>query len=431
MPLLINKLAAWGRTLVLTGGAQAAIQLIGFGSGLFVIRHLSAAQYAYYTIANAVLGMMTVLTDSGINNGVLAQAGLVWQNRAKFGAVLATGLKLRRQLASLIVLLAVPMMLGLLRHQGADWITAALIAGSILPVFFSTISSQLLETVPRLSQRLLALQRIQLGSNLARLIALVLVVPRWPLAAVASIVTAVPQWIANWRLRRLAHRDADWASGGNHEVRRMLWRQVKRTMPGAVYYSLSGQINIWLISIFGRSGSVAAVGALSRLAMLLTVFTAVFGVVALPRFARLPSNQLALVVRRFWQLLAGIGAACLLPIALLVAFPEAALAVIGPQYQGLDAEVILMAVSSLTAIMSSAAYSLAAARGIVASPMIAVPVFVAMQAGLIAALPIHTVSGVIEVSLFSSIGQGVFQCGYFWWHMHRSKPTIMSLSSLP
>jgi O-antigen/teichoic acid export membrane protein len=426
----VTKLWSWTRTLALTGGAQAAIQLFTFGSGLLIIRTLTSEQYAFYTIANAALGMMTVLTDSGIGASVYAQAGLVWQEPSRLGAVVATAIRLRQRLATLVLLVTLPLTYYLLWHQGAGWVGAALITASILPIFFSTITGQLYETVPRLCQRLLALQRIQLGSNVARLLAVALIVPLWPMAAVASIVTVVPQWVANRRMRRLAQRDADLTSGRDAEIRSRLWRQARRTIPGAIYYALSAQLNIWLISLFGHSKAVAAVGALTRLAMLLVAMSSVFSVVAVPRFARLQADQAALIVRRFWQLLAGIGMASLIPVLLLSTFPSAALAIIGPQYKGLTDEAVLMGLSALAATLSGSAYTLAAARGIVAPPLLAIPFYIVLQAALIASLPIQTVTGVIEVSLLASLGQGVFQCGYFLWHMYRSRPAVVGISGV-
>lgn len=426
----VAKLLTWGRTLVLTGGAQAMVQLLTLGAGLLIIRTLGAEQYAYYTIANAALGMMTVLADSGVGASVYAQAGSVWREPTKLGAVLVTAMRLRLRLAMLVLLVALPLTLSLLLHQGAGWTGAAVITASILPIFYSTITGQLYETVPRLSQRLFALQRIQLGMNVARLGAIALIVPLWPFAAVASFVTTVPQWLANWRMRALAARDAQWTPRTDPEVHRKLWAQVKRTIPGAMYYAFSAQLNVWLISLFGRSDAVAAVGALTRLAMIVAVMSSVFNVVAVPRFARLPADH-SLIVRRFWQLLAGIGLACAIPVLLMAIWPGAVLAVIGPRYTGLTNEVVLMGLGSLAATLTGSAYTLAAARGIVAPPLLAIPVYLVLQAILIASLPIQTVAGVIEVGLLASLGQGAFQCSYFLWHMRRSRLRILSAPSVP
>lgn len=80
-PLSPPERAPWGgfRTLLLTAGAQSGIQFLAVVTGLAVVRLLSVREYAYYTIANAALGTLTVLTDCGVTQAVLALGGKVWQ----------------------------------------------------------------------------------------------------------------------------------------------------------------------------------------------------------------------------------------------------------------------------------------------------------------------------------------------------------------
>ena len=87
-----------------------------------------------------------------------------------------------------------------------------------------------------------------------------------------------------------------------------------------------------------------------------------------------------------------------------------------------------MSLSGLGAVLTGAAFSLSAARGVVAAPWVAIPVFVLMQIALIVSLPIGTITGVIEVSLISTIGQCAFHCAYFRWHMRRVQPGIITAS---
>ena len=119
LPINLQRLKDWTGAVFLTTGAQAAVQLLAFASGLLVIRSLDAEQYAYYTIANAALGAMTVLTDGGVIGGVLSQGGKVWHDRAALGGVIAAGLALRRRFALVVLSFSVPLMFLLLRHQGA------------------------------------------------------------------------------------------------------------------------------------------------------------------------------------------------------------------------------------------------------------------------------------------------------------------------
>jgi O-antigen/teichoic acid export membrane protein len=415
-----RRLADWAQAGLIAGGAQAAVQLLGFVAGIVVIRNLAPQQYALYTITTAALGTMTVLTDGGVSSGVLAQGGAVWHDARKLGAVLATGLELRRRLALIALGVSLPLTSELLHHQGAGWLEAGVVAASILPVFLATVTSQLLEVVPRLHQRVWPLQRIQLLSNLARVVLLGLATPLWPLAAVASVATAPSQWWANWQLRRLAGRYADWCGASEADVRSRLITQVRRTMPAAVYYSLSGQLTVWVISIFGRPTAVAAVGALGRLAMILTVMSSAFGVLAVPRFARIPGLERSRVAFRYWQSQAVLALASGIPLLAIAWFPGPALTVLGPHYAGLEREALLMGFSSVASILSGAAFSLGAARGIVVPPFFALPYCILLQVCFLAVLPIDSIPGVIWVGILTGLSQWILHVVYFQWTYQRA-----------
>jgi O-antigen/teichoic acid export membrane protein len=403
----------WAHRVLLAGGAQGVIQLVGFLAGVIVIRSLAPQQYAYYTIASSTLGVMTVLTDGGIANGVLAQGGQVWRERDRLGAVLAAGMALRRRLGIFALLVAVPLAILLLRHQGATWSQALLVAASMLPFFVLTVTGQLLEVVPRLQQRVAPLQGIQVVTNLARVGLVGLMVPLWPFAAVAMVGTAIPQWWANWRLRRLADVHADWRSAADAEVRQRLLAQVRRTLPGAIYYAVSGQLSIWLVAIFGAATSVAAVGALGRLAMILSAIGGVFNLLGVPRFARIPATQRALIRRRYLQTQTAFAAASAVPLAALALFPSPALSILGPSYAGLHSEAVLMAASYIVSSMSALAYILGASRGVVVAPWVSVPYCIVGQIVLISLLPLHEVAGVIWVTLLSEASLWLLHSLYF------------------
>ncbi len=397
---------------------QAAVQGLGFLAGIVVIRCLSPREYAFYTVVTAGLGTMTVLTDSGVNSSVFALGGPAWQDPARFGAVLATGVSLRKRFAYAALVIAVPLMAALLHRQGCSWVQSALIAASIVPAFLATVTGHLLETVPRLHQRLMFLQIVQMATNAMRVLLTALVVPFWPAAAVAALIGAIPQWWANFRLRRFVDRRADWRQPSNPRIRIHMLQQVHRTLPGAVYYALSGQITIWLISVFGKSDNVAAVGALSRLAMILGVLGTAFGALAVPRFARLPADPVR-IRRRYVQAQLALVAACGLPLAFLWLLPGPALSILGPHYGGLQRDALLMAASSTATIGCGAAYGLGSARGVIAPPVLTMPITILLQVLLVAVLPLDTVGGVIWIGLLSAVGQWLVHFAYFEWRHRR------------
>lgn len=419
-PVSGRRLATWAWAGLSTTVAQSAVQGFAFLAGILVVRMLPPRQYAYYTIVTAGLGTMTVLTDCGVSNSVLALGGAAWRDRIELGSVVATGLALRRRFAFFALLAAVPIMSFLLHRQGAGWMEAVFIGASLTPLFLATVTGHLLEAVPRLHQTLARLQSLQLAANAARLALIALLVRIWPTAVAAVLVAAAPQWLYNWRLRRMAAERAEWRVSASPRVAARIVAQVRRTMPGAIHYAVSGQLMIWLIAFFGHSASVAAVGALGRLAMILTVAGYVFNALAVPRFARIPSPEGTRVHRRYFQAQLVLAAVCAAPVAALIAFPGPALAILGGHYRHLEHEAVLMGLSAAAVTLSGAAYTLGAARGVIAPPVLMVPYTILGQVVLVASLPLDSIDGVIWVSLASALSQWLFHVVYFEW-CHRKR----------
>jgi hypothetical protein len=392
------------RTLAFTAAAQSGIQLLGVVTGLVIVWLLPVREYAYYTIANAALGSLTVLTDCGVTQGALALGGKCWQEPAALGAVVAGGLRLRRHFALLALAIFMPFVFLQLRQQDASVGVALLVTASILPMLLSSIRAQVLEVAPRLHQQLAKLQRLQLAGAALRLLGSVTLVALLPFAWLANLGAGIAQIWTTRRIARLtgtlADLDAPADRGANREMRRL----VTRAAPNAIYYALAGQITVWLIAVLGTTSAVAQVGALGRLAMVYNVVTAAFAVMVVPRFARAQLTGGPPTLAVFWRVQVLLLAPLLLIIALVVAFPEAALALLGHAYRGLTHEVVLIAVGGALGTLSSGAYALAAARGVIISPWIALPLALLLQVVLVLLLPVSTVRGVLWLGVLSNLG---------------------------
>jgi O-antigen/teichoic acid export membrane protein len=395
---------------------QAAVQGCAFLSAVLVVRLLSIEEYAYYTIANAALGTLTVLTDCGIGQGVLSAGGRVWQSREALGGVLAAGMTLRRKFGLVAAAVSIPGLFYLLREQGASYSMALLVALSIIPTFLSTLSGHVLEVVPRLHQRLLSLQRIQLDAAGARLLAVASAVAMFPHAWLASIAAGLAQSWSTWRTRRLAREFANTEAAPDASARASILQQVRHMAPNAVFYAFSGQITMWLISMLGNTEAVAHVGALTRLAAVFNVLNQVFTLVFVPRFARMPSDRDSQrrVMRRFWQIQLGMLVSLALIVGWVGAFPGLALAVLGPAYAELTREVALAAGGAALSVLSGSAYVLSAARGVVAPSWFVIPVALIVQVALIATLPMSTARGVLWLGLLTNLTLWLIYASYFW-----------------
>jgi O-antigen/teichoic acid export membrane protein len=411
-----TRLRYWGKLISITVSAQVIVQATGFIGGILVIRTLPTEQYALYTLANTMLGTMTMLADSGISAGVMAQGGKNWQDQQKMGIVLATGLDLRNKFALASLLFSAPVLLYLLRHHQASWLESLFIILAIVPAFFSSLSSTLLQIPAKLHQQITVLQRNTVEVNAARLVLLVSTLFVAPLAIVAVLSSGLPQIWANVRLKKISAGYADWNQKPDKAVMKEIISFVKRILPGVVYYCISGQIMIWLVSIFGTTASLAQIGALGRLTMLLTLLSVLFATLITPRFARLEENK-KLLQSTFALIIGGLLAIVILIIGLVALFPSEVLWILGQDYSGLQYELVLSMSASCLALIAGSVFSLSTSRGWVVNPVFSVPINILSVILGVMLFKISTLEGILIFNIFLAAVQAVMHSLYCFFKM--------------
>ena len=426
------KFLEWGRLITITGTAQIVVQALGFAGGILVIRILPTQEYALYTLANTMVGTMLLLADGGIATGVMSQGGRVWQSRERLGAVLSTGLDLRRKFATVSLLIALPALLYLLRHHGASWPMALFIVLALIPAFFTTLSGTLLEIAPKLHQNIVPMQRYQVESSLSRVTLLSLSLFIFPWAGMAVLVASLPQVWSNWRLRKLTKTYADENQPVDPVIRQEILAKVKRLLPDALYYCFACQFAIWLISIYGSTAAVAQVGALGRLAVALSLFTVLFSSLVLPRFARLP-DQAGLLFQHFTRLVVGLLglAACLVFGTWLLATPI--LWVLGKQYAGLQIELVLMMVGKCLSMVAALVFLLCTSKGWIINPLISIPLGVLSTGFGVFFFDFSSLQGIFRLDIFVAVVQLLMHTAYGIFkirHLAKSTSQVQAIEVL-
>jgi O-antigen/teichoic acid export membrane protein len=413
MTVTREHLKTWLLRISLTGGAQAAIQALGLVGGILVIRTLPATEYAYYTIAYAVLGTLGVLCDGGISTGVTALSAKVWQNPAAMGRIYKEGMHLRRRFAVAGLTVALPIMGVLLHRQGANLGQILAIAGSLIPTFFSTLTGQIREISLRLHQRLQELQVTQLTTAGARLGLIATILKTLPSAPVAILASGLPQLWANRRLQKKAAPLIDLNQPPDPVIRRELWTYIGKILPGSIYYALSGQITVLLISVFGNVDTIAQVGASGRLAMLLNVVATVFGLIVTPRFSKLPNDTRRLLSYYYWAL-GSISLACVSLILPFFLYPHFIDLLLGAKYSDIHAVVLINFVSSSFALISGAGYALTSYRGHVINPSLAIAANISFQVLAAFTNELNTAIGITIYGLEVNAFQVCIFLAYGW-----------------
>lgn len=406
----VATVGKWVKLIGITGSAQIGIQGIGLLCGILIIRVLPTTEYAFYTLANTMLGTMVMLANAGIPIAVLSEGGKVWQDKIKLGEVLVTGFNFRKKFAIGSLIVGVPILVYLLNRNDASWITIGLIILVIVPVFYAQLSDVLLQIAPKLKQDIVPLQKTLLGVNLGRLILLGFTILFFPFSFVALLPSSIPQVLGNLRLRKITAHYVDWDQKPSAIIQKKMTRTVQRVLPEAIYYSISGQITIWLLSIFGSATAIAEIGALGRIAMVINLVSILFATLVIPRFARL-GDEFKLLIRRFLQVNLLVFLIFSAIVVFVYLFPSQILWVLGPNYSNLEYELLLAVIGSCLSIFSGITFSLYSSRGWVINPLISIPLSMFTITIAILLTDVTTLQGVLILNIIiGSIQFGTHFC---------------------
>jgi hypothetical protein len=228
------------------------------------------------------------------------------------------------------------------------------------------------------------------------------------------VIAGLTQVWQNRAFARLAMPLADLELAPDSTIRQKLTDQLRRTFPEAAYTAFSGQITIFLASLFGATQSVASLGALGRIGIIVTLVGATFSSVATPRFARLQLPR-ARILAWFFKMQAALLVCAVGFVVAIVAGRSLLLAILGPNYANLELEVALMACASALALLAQQTYSLASVRRLVPPQLIVIPVNLAVQIGLILILRVDTLDGLLWLSIGMFAAQWLVNLTSFVW----------------
>lgn len=392
------KTLQWGKLISLVGSTEILLKAIAFISGILIVRLLPIQEYAMYTLANTMLGTLVVLTDGGISNGVLALSGKVWQDPQKLGSVLATGMDLRRKFAVVALVIFLPILIYLLLKNNATIFTAILITLSLIPAFYAALTDSLLEITPKLHQDIASLQRNKVVVELGRLVLILGTIFIFPWTFVIILASGVPRVYGNLKLKEINAKFVDSSQKADLTVRKEILLVVSRVLPNILFYALSGQIVIWILSIFGNTRDLASIGALGRFAVLIGFFTALLSTLFIPRFSRLEDNR-GSVLKYFvvFQIILFTISTCFMLITYV--FPTEFLWVLGSSYSALTSEFLLIMLSNCIGLITSMTGQLIGSRGHFLNPILVIAMNLSCVIGAYFMWDLSTIQGILYYSI--------------------------------
>lgn len=399
---IIRRALQHARTVGNFAFVQAIVQLIGFASGILLVRWLDQNEYAYFTIANTMQGTINVLADMGISIGLMSIGGRVWQDRYRFGQLITTAQHFRRRLGILAILVVTPILYWLLTRNGASTLYAAMLIAAILVGLLLQFSIGVLSVVPRLHSDVSRIQNIDLTGATVRLILLAGCVYVFLNAGVAILVSSITFGLQYWMLRQYATHVIDLHAPKDADDHAAMIGFIKNQAANAAFFCLQGQIAVLLISIFGNHAtSVAEVGALGRLAMIFTVMAQVLTNIFVPAFAR--CHERVKLRLQYFSIVTGVAVCCAAVIAAAAFFPNQFLFVLGSKYSHLQGELLLMIAATVINVFTGALWFLNASKAWVAGAWLYIPLTLATQIALIPYTDFSSVRGVLIFGVISGV----------------------------
>jgi O-antigen/teichoic acid export membrane protein len=294
------QIIQWLKKLGQFFSIQIVIQGLNFASGVLIIRVLSKQEYAYFTLANALQGCMTLLADSGITPALLSMGGKVWQDEERLGQLVNAARQLRRFMAGIALVIVIPIFLWMSIGQNAS-ITAAILLAigiSIELIFYLNIG--VLGIVLRLRSKLNRIQGLDFINSSVRLLLLSCFSLLHLNSIICIFISTFASWVKNIFLYRWVKNKVNLQALPTAKQKDEMFGIVKPQIPNTIYFCIQGQVTIGLIGILGNTQGIADIGALSRLGMVLAIFDYAIGTIAVPSSSFTVRDNSRWSVTLFW-----------------------------------------------------------------------------------------------------------------------------------
>lgn len=348
-----------GRVMALFAG-QLAVQLLGFVSGMLLLRWMSVNAFAQYGVAFGFQCMLGMFVDLGFSGSIVSLVGSRGDQPEVIGGYIAAARWWRRLLMSVVVPVAAVAFYYINNRQGWSATSGAILFSCIIIGLYVAGWNAWASAPLLIHQCVSVMYWTQIAGAVARLAACAVLFALGSLSAVTLTIvnTAVSAWLAwsYWHAARPFFQEPQKSDVG---IRQEMRRYLAPLLPTIIFYALQGQLSTLLISYFGKSQSVAEVAALGRLGQLFTLLGAFQGTLVVPYFAKLARE---LLPSRY---ILALGASLVLAAGLSLAaflFPEPLLWLLGAKYHHLHAEIGWMVMGNSITFVGSVIWCIHSAR---------------------------------------------------------------------
>jgi O-antigen/teichoic acid export membrane protein len=418
---IYTRSLGWLRMLTAFVSLEVAAQACAVVASFLVVRNLDKNHYAWYSLAFNLQSTLGIFTLLGIGTGMTSMAGQWIADREKMGALAASAFRYRSLLLVIVGPLVLPIFGYLLVKNGCPpWHTLALVMLAVC-LLFVELNRQIFSSPVSIAGAYNYLQQAALLEAICRVAILGLLILLGCLSAWTTLLVSVlvSGSVVRFLIKRRAQEFIGPHSTPDREIQRRLTKLNLNVLPLALTFVFQTQIGIALIGIFGKTASLADLGAVTRVALLLTVPQAIVYKIIKPKLAR--AKEGAGLWCKF-----GLSVLCVATMAagcfaLIFLFRHQFLWILGKDYGYLEKELVFYSGVACIGMVTNMSWMLLNARGWADYMWISPAAEVLCQVGAIPLLNLSTPMGVIKLEAVRTAVAALVYCSLVCGRFLQSK----------
>lgn len=371
MSLVWRKIGASQRMALLTrvakvshhAGYQVVTQAIAFVTGILLVRSMDKPEYAGYAICLSLTSAVALVAEGGINAVLMSRGALIRDDRSKLGVLFASAMRYRYWIGVPVVLVGAGVIALLLVGNGFEPVLVALAVIICMVTLWVTVTSGTYGTIHRLEYNLSTIRQTTLIGGLLRFIGVALLFFLGGMNILLALLLGLATTgLMNFLLRRKLFSTVPKMPADMVEYRSPFRRGAQQTLPMSVMLVAAEQSILVFLTLFGSSERIAEVTALGRFGVVYTIATMIVVDIAAPAIAR-SGADMTKVVQRVFGVLALYTVFSTLLILGVAIFGGFLLSTLGPQYAGLEVELVVIMAGAAVMNLAHAFGALNQSRG--------------------------------------------------------------------
>jgi O-antigen/teichoic acid export membrane protein len=385
----------------LTG--QFLFQFLNLLNGFFLLRWLPIAEQAKFSVAFSIQTLIITLSDLGFTSSIIALTGSRINDKEVIGSYVQSAKRLRNYFFAFSCLITLLLLPYIIKKQAWGYGELFIILVPVLLSVFWQADCSLYDSTLVMHKKMKELYKPQIAISGGKLLTNFILQLSQSIGALTTlIVNAIALFFTSLFFKKQAQPFIKICAETYPDQQKEMFQYIKPILPSLVFNALYGQIQIFLISFFGKTANIAEVAALGRLAQLFIFLGSFNAIVISPVIAK----KTHLETRKLYILILGgalFVAGSIYSLSILA--PGLFLFLLGPKYFHLENILSMTILSSCVTYVGGVIWTMNSARKWIFwwSSVLYIVSILCCQIIAIMYFDLSKTSGVILLSLLTAI----------------------------